>query len=105
MSKIEGWVKAIFGQCPKERRFFLMSSLKALCHHNGHLPSANLNKGGGVRGPVAGDQTCGPCRWGSTAVQLFYNPFSQFISLVQLYSQLQLSLWSDPIDVDVPMIQ
>ena len=33
-----------------------MSSFQALCHHKGHLPSANLKKGGGVRGPVAGDQ-------------------------------------------------
>ena len=37
-----------------------------------------------------------------TAVQLVYNPFSQFISLAQLYSQLQLGLWSDPIALCVP---
>ena len=36
-----------------------MSSLQALCHHKGHLPIANLKKGGGVRGPVAGDQLGG----------------------------------------------
>ena len=37
-----------------------------------------------------------------TAVQLVYIPFSQFISLAELYSQLQLSLWSDPIALGVP---
>ena len=37
-----------------------------------------------------------------TAVQLVYNPFSQFISQAQLYSQLQLSLESDPIALNVP---
>jgi hypothetical protein len=37
MSKMEGGggVKATFGQCPKERRFFLMSSLS----HGGPLNS------------------------------------------------------------------
>ena len=38
-----------------------------------------------------------------TAVQLVYNPFSQFISQVELYSQLQLSLKSDPITLGVPI--
>ena len=37
-----------------------------------------------------------------TAVQLVYIPFSQFISLAELYSQLQLSLWSGPIILGVP---
>ena len=36
-----------------------------------------------------------------TAVRLVYNPFSQFISLAELYSQLQLSLWSYPIALGV----
>ena len=29
-------------------------------------------------------------------------PFSQFVPQLELYSQLQLSLWSDPIDFSVP---
>ena len=37
-----------------------------------------------------------------TAVQQVFNPFSQFVSLVELYFQLQLSLWSDPISLGVP---
>ena len=37
-----------------------------------------------------------------TAVQLVYNPFRKFVSQAQLYSQLQLSLWSDPITFSVP---
>ena len=32
-----------------------------------------------------------------TAVQLVFNPFSQLVPKLELYSQLQLSLWSDPI--------
>ena len=38
----------------------------------------------------------------STVVQLVFNPFSHFISQLELYSQLQLSLWSDPIALGVP---
>ena len=42
--------------------------------------------------------------WSSgTAVQLVYNPFSQFVSQLELYSQLQLSLQSDPIGLGVPI--
>ena len=52
------------------------------CHIGGHLRS----------------QCCGP----NTAVQLAFNPFSQFIPQLELYSQLQLSLWSDPITLSVP---
>ena len=37
-----------------------------------------------------------------TAVQLVFNPFSQFVPQLELYSQLQLSLWSDPIAFSVP---
>ena len=37
-----------------------------------------------------------------TAVRLVYNPFSQFGPQLELYSQLQLSLWSDPIALGVP---
>ena len=37
-----------------------------------------------------------------TAVQLVFNPFSQLIPQLELYSQLQLSLWSDPIACSVP---
>ena len=37
-----------------------------------------------------------------TAVQTVFNPFSQFVPQLELYSQLQLSLWSDPIDFSVP---
>ena len=33
----------------------------------------------------------------ATAVHLVFNPFSQFVPQLELYSQLQLSLWSDPI--------
>ena len=39
---------------------------------------------------------------GATAVQLIFNPFSQFASQLELYSQLQLNLWSDPIAFSVP---
>ena len=38
-----------------------------------------------------------------TAVQVVFNPFSQFISQVELYSRLQLSLQSDPIALGVPI--
>ena len=38
-----------------------------------------------------------------TAVQLVYDPLSRFISLAKLYSQLQLSLWSDPIALGIPI--
>ena len=38
----------------------------------------------------------------STAVQLVFNPFSQFVPQLELYSQLQMSIWSDPINVSVP---
>ena len=38
----------------------------------------------------------------STAVQPVFNPFSQFIPQLELYSQLQLSLGSDPIAFSVP---
>ena len=41
-------------------------------------------------------------RWNSTAVQLVFNPFIQFVSHLELYSQLQLSLQSDPIAHGVP---
>ena len=37
-----------------------------------------------------------------TAAQLVLNPFSQFFPQLELYSQLQLSLWSDPIACSVP---
>ena len=37
-----------------------------------------------------------------TAVQLVFNPFSQLVPQLKLYSQLQLSLWSDPIAFSVP---
>ena len=37
-----------------------------------------------------------------TAVQVVFNPFSQFVPQLELYSQLQLSLWSDPIAFSVP---
>ena len=37
-----------------------------------------------------------------TAVQLVFNPFSQLVPQLELYSQLQLSLWSDPIAFSVP---
>ena len=37
-----------------------------------------------------------------TAVQLVFNPFSQFIPQVEFNSQLQLSLWSDSITLSVP---
>ena len=38
-----------------------------------------------------------------TAVRLVYNPFSQFGPQLELYPQLQLSLWSDPIALGVPI--
>ena len=37
-----------------------------------------------------------------TAVQLVFNPYSQFIPQIELYSQSQLSLWSDPNAFCVP---
>ena len=37
-----------------------------------------------------------------TAVRLVYNPFSQFGPQLELYSQLQLSLWIGPIALGVP---
>ena len=37
-----------------------------------------------------------------TAVQLVFNPFSQLVPQLELYSQLQLSLWRDPIALSVP---
>ena len=37
-----------------------------------------------------------------TAVQLAFNPSSQLVPQLELYSQLQLSLWSDPIAFSVP---
>ena len=37
-----------------------------------------------------------------TAVQLVFNPFNQFVPQLELYSQLQLSIWSDPIAFSVP---
>ena len=37
-----------------------------------------------------------------TAVQTVFNPFSQFVPQLELYSQLQLSRWSDPIASSVP---
>ena len=40
---------------------------------------------------------------GFTAVQLVFNTFSQFVSQLKLYSQLQLILWSDPIAFSVPI--
>ena len=42
-----------------------------------------------------------PLREGRT-VLLAFNPVSQFVSQLELYSQLQLSLWSDPIAFGVP---
>ena len=36
-----------------------------------------------------------------TAVQLVFNPFSQLVPQLELYSQLQLILWSDPIAFSV----
>ena len=41
---------------------------------------------------------------GSTAVQPVFNPFSQFIPKLEPYSQLLLSLWSDPIHFSVPKL-
>ena len=41
---------------------------------------------------------------GLTAVQLVFNPFSQLVPQLELYSQLQLSLWSDPIAFSVPKL-
>ena len=37
-----------------------------------------------------------------TADLLVFNPFIQFVSQLELYSQFQLSLWSDPITLGVP---
>ena len=42
--------------------------------------------------------------WEGTAVQLVFNPFSQLVPQLELYSQLQLSLWSDPIAFSVPKL-
>ena len=42
------------------------------------------------------------CLLENTAVQLVFNPFSQLVPQLELYSQLQLSLWSDPIAFSVP---
>ena len=39
--------------------------------------------------------------FGVTAVQLVLNPFGQLVPQLELYSQLQLSLWSDPIAFSV----
>ena len=39
-----------------------------------------------------------------TAVKLVINPFSQLVPQLELYSQLQLSLWSDPIAFSVPKL-
>ena len=39
-----------------------------------------------------------------TAVQLVFNPFSQIVPQLELYSQLQLSLWNDPIAFSVPKL-
>ena len=39
----------------------------------------------------------------ATAIKLGYNPFSQVVSQLELYSQLQLSLQSDPIAPGVPI--
>ena len=36
-----------------------------------------------------------------TAVQLVFKPFSQLVPQLELYSQLQLSLWSDLITFSV----
>ena len=36
------------------------------------------------------------------AVQLVCNPLSQIVPQLNLYSQLQLILWSDPINFSVP---
>ena len=41
---------------------------------------------------------------GCTAVQQVYNTFCQFISQVELYFQLQLSLQSDPITLGAPIV-
>ena len=38
----------------------------------------------------------------STAVQLVYNPFIQFVSQAKLYSHLELSLQGDAIALGVP---
>ena len=45
---------------------------------------------------------CGLMSKGLTAAQLVFNPFSQLVPQLELYSQLQLSLWSDPIAFSVP---
>ena len=39
-----------------------------------------------------------------TTVQLVFNPFSPFVPQLELYSQLQLSLWSDPTAFSVPRL-
>ena len=41
---------------------------------------------------------------GVTAVQIVFNPFSQLVPELELYSHLQLSLWSDPIAFSVPKL-
>ena len=43
-----------------------------------------------------------PEAWLVTAVQPVFNPFNQFVPQLELYSQLQLSLWNDPITLVVP---
>ena len=43
------------------------------------------------------------CVFQVTAVQLVYNPFSQIVSQLELNSQLQLILQSDPITLCVPI--
>ena len=37
-----------------------------------------------------------------TAVQLVFNPYSQLVPQLELYSQLKLSLRSDPVAFSVP---
>ena len=37
-----------------------------------------------------------------TVVQPVFNPFSRFVPKLDLHSQLQLSLWGDPITDSVP---
>ena len=43
-----------------------------------------------------------PIQWYGRAVQPVFNPFSQFPPQLELYSQLQLSLFSDPVAFSVP---
>ena len=38
----------------------------------------------------------------SIDIRLVYNPFSQFVPQLEVYFQLQLSLWRDPIALGVP---